>query len=286
MQNKALDYNKLLEQQEQGKLLKKQLVFPVCATTKFDGNYTYTRIENGRATHTTSGGLTYRHTDDISIIFRNLVDGVYLGERIAGKGKLGDRVRCNLRGPKDNQTSTKHSYIFFDYLTLDEADRGYSTTDYLDRMTYLMVHSGMHGDYIAKVKILSNRVDMYTHLRNVVNDGYEGIMLMAHDWKWKDTKSRTIDFCKLKSRRTADLVCININEGEGKYEGMIGSLILQDSSGRQVSVGSGLNDEDRSRPPMYFMGSVVEIEFEQIIETYIQPTFIRLRNDKHPEDID
>ena len=91
---------------------------------------------------------------------------------------------------------------------------------------------------------------------------------------------------KLKYRPTADLLCIDVEQGEGKYTGMIGSLVLQDMTGRVVKVGSGLSDFDRTMLSGHFINSIIEIEYEQIMDTYIQPTFIRVRDDKTKEEID
>jgi len=92
---------------------------------------------------------------------------------------------------------------------------------------------------------------------------------------------------KYKKRPTVDLLCIGTAKGEeGKqYEHAIGSLILQDSKGRTVNVSSGLSKELRFKDPDTFIGKVIEIEYEQIIDTYIQPAFICIR-EKNPEDID
>ena len=114
--------------------------------------------------------------------------------------------------------------------------------------------------------------------------GYEGIMLIDPGWMWQNTKSRKINFCKYKKRRTADLKCIGINYGTGKYTGFIGSLKLQDNSGRIVDVGSGLSDTDRHCDVSHFVSKIIEIEFEQIVATYIQPTFVRVRDDKKESD--
>ena len=89
---------------------------------------------------------------------------------------------------------------------------------------------------------------------------------------------------KWKARPTADLLCVNTTEGEGKYEGKIGALVLQDSEGRLVMVGSGLTDMEREADDMHFVGSIIEIEYEQIIDTYIQPTYIGVRHDKTSSD--
>lgn len=289
--NKALDYNKLLIEQGKGKLLNKHLEFPLYAPIKYDGNYVVIQVRKGRATFTTSGGLNYTHRDDGGYIFKNAEDGVYLAERIWGKGLLGDRNRCNLRGPKDAQTSAGHTYKVFDYLTHSEYERGKARVEYDSRYKCLLL-CNIPYIYIAERVQVGSLEILELYLKEVVNKGYEGVMLIQPDWIWKDTKSRKVDFCKWKKRPTVDLLCLGCEEGTGKYEGMIGALVLQDSEGRTVSVGSGMSDEDRLRDPDFFIGKVVEMFYEQIVHTYIQPTFgseyegVLIRDDKTKEEID
>jgi len=283
---KSLDYNKLIEQQRNGKMLKKHLRFPLWAEIKYDGNYTVVKKEvNGLLTFTTSGGHIY--DNDQPTIFhkdKTLPVGVYICERIGIHGKLGDRVNCALRGPKGNQTAHGHKYIVHDFISLPDYEEGIGFRYFLARREF--IESNLDASNIAEGKMIVCIEELEAYLKEVVSQGYEGLMLKDLDWYWKDTKSRTIDCAKYKKRRTADLMCVGTEEGTGKYEGMIGSLILEDSTGRQVSVGSGLSDEDRGYRPSYFIGAVVEIEYEQIIETYIQPTFIQTRDDKAAEEID
>ena len=251
------------------------------AQRKYDGNYATVRVEGGYATFTTSGGHTYTHTDDGNASFKDVTDAVYFAERIGGKGMLGDRTKCNLKGPKGAQHSTGHSYKVFDRVILEEYDRGFSTVSYTHRYMSL-VSSGVPASTIVTYDIVESLLQAKELLDEVVAEGYEGLMLYAPDFKWRDTKSRTVDLVKYKQRRTADLRCIDITEGTGKYEGMIGSLKLVDSEGRVVDVGSGLNDHNREYGE--FIGHIIEIEYEQIMKTYIQPSFLRIRYDKEECD--
>jgi len=118
-----------------------------------------------------------------------------------------------------------------------------------------------------------------------VKEGYEGAMLKSPSHMYQPGK-RTNDIIKIKPRKTADLLCIGTKEGEGKYDGMLGALRLRDSKGRRVWVGSGLNDAQRELPTNKFIGQVVEIEYERIDETYVQPIIKHMRYDKTEEDID
>ena len=283
--NKALDYNKLKEQQKNGKMLKKKLKFPLIVSIKWDGNYTVTSVLDGNITHYTSGGLTYTSTDEASDIFKGVVDGYYLAERCGGTGKLGERVHCNLTGSKDNQKSTGHFYKVFDYLTPTEYIIGQSLIGYNSRLCSLKA-SGISFDSIEGGEWIENQKELDDYLDYVTGFGYEGLMLMEPSFKWSDTTSRKTHLCKYKKRPTADLKCIGVLSGAGKYTGMIGSLLLEDSEGRRVKVGAGLSDEDRGKSRGYFVGNVIEIEYEQIIDTYIQPTYIQVRKDKVEGEID
>ncbi len=290
--NKALDYNKLLEQQSQGKLLKKQLSFPLLAQCKFDGNYVVIEVgEDYRINHT-SGGLVYTHTDCAGDIFDGADVGYYLCERIHEKGKLGARNRCNLKGPKDNQTSTGHNYKVFDMISPEDYDRGYTDIPYRDRYL-LLLNSGIPQEAITDCEIINSLEELDTYLVKVVNKGYEGLMLYQLDYKWAHHPTRrTTDLAKYKKRKTVELLCVDWKEGTGKYVGMIGSLKLRDRKGREVYVGSGMSDEDRHREPIYFIGKICEIEYEQIVDTYIQATHpplnngVLIRRDKTVRDID
>lgn len=282
-QNKSLDLNGLLEQQAQGKLKNKNIKFPILAQIKYDGNCTVTEVRGGNVKHYTSGNLTYIHIDDYGFDFADVADGYYLAERIGGEGKLGDRTKCNLRGSKHSQTSENHSYMVFDYISIKDYEAGKSSIPYAKRMRNLEI-TGVPADYIVGSYTVHNMYELEILLYNVVKQGYEGLMLIAEDFIWEDTKSRKPHLCKYKRRRTADLACIGTVQGEGKYVGMIGALVLQDSEGRIVCVGSGLTDAERAMRHEQFVHKIIEIEYEQILDTYIQPTFICVRYDKRESD--
>jgi ATP-dependent DNA ligase len=131
-------------------------------------------------------------------------------------------------------------------------------------------------------------VDIDTALglvENWVTGGWEGGMLMQPNSPYLYGK-RVHHAVKLKGRHTADLICVRTTNGTGKYTGLIGSLVLMDKAGRTVSVGSGLCDITRGEPPEDFIGKVIEIQYERIDETYIQPVYIGTRADKTKEEID
>lgn len=292
--NKSLDLNKLFTDQSKGKLLRKNLVFPMYGSIKYDGNYVVVLKEADKITYITSGGHIYTHDKPTIFDSPYVSIGAYIAERIVGEGKLGDRTKCSLRGPRGNQVAYGHDYKVHHIMELEDYHNGESSMDYEETIDALVLDSGIDIEHRVEEVKLHNQDEVETFLKNTVAQGYEGIMLKNPYWVWKDTKSRTVDCVKYKKRPTADLLVIDVLEGEvgKKYEGMIGSLRVRDSKGRTVDVGSGMSDEERLYDPSYFMGKVVEVFYEQIIDTYIQPTFgdeydgVLIRHDKSTQDID
>lgn len=121
--------------------------------------------------------------------------------------------------------------------------------------------------------------------KQVIADGYEGLMLANPDAPYMVGK-RVNHVVKLKGRLSADLLCIDyeLAESGSQFDGLIGALVLRDSLGRVVSVGSGLTPEDRKKDPKDYLGKIIEIQYEQILETFIQPSFQCVRLDKTESD--
>ena len=104
---------------------------------------------------------------------------------------------------------------------------------------------------------------------------------------WKDGTSK--DLVKIKAVLDADLLCVDVEEGSGKYRGKVGALVLETSCGRlRVKVGTGLSDLDRAKPFDYYVGKVIEIQYNEFIKSKVKstaslflPRFIEMREDKN-----
>ena len=280
--NKALDFNKLREAHAQGRLKKKQPLQYYHVSKKLDGHYTTVVVHLGKAKYYSSSGKEYFPASPTWLDCGQLPAGAYICERIIDAGKLGDRTKCALSGKRDRPIAKAESkYMVHDYISLETFHGNGIAIPYNERRQMLLnnLTSIAYDNYIIEEVGLRTIDQAEKLMKQWVKQGYEGIMLKAPMWVWKDTKSRTTSFMKWKDRPTADLFCIRVLGGEGKYEGLIGSLVLQDSSGRIVQVGSGLTDEDRNRDPKHFISKIIEIQYEQILDTYIQPTYIGIRYD-------
>lgn len=258
------------------------ITYPVYAGLKYDGNYTNIVVRNGVARFFSSGGHEYTVRDEHP--FNGVADMVYLAERIHGEGKLGARRRCNLKGSKPIQYSEGHNFKVFDILPQKAFDADVSAYGYEMRRGAVPIQVGEENT--GEERLIHSREELDEYMDDVVGRGYEGLVLKQPNMKWRNSTSRRIDFAKYKRRRTADLLCIGELPGEGALDGLVGSLLLIDSMGREVSVGSGLDDLTDRTEHGAFIGKVIEIEYEQIMDTYIQPVYLHRRYDKTKEQID
>jgi len=267
--NKAYDYGKK----------PKPLSFPLWAGIKYDGNYVNIVVTDEGEKFYTSGGHEYSHPGH----GMDLLEGfVYMAERIYGEGKLGDRRRCSLEGPKGAKVAkSDNHYKIFDCVTLSDFNTGQSVVGYEARRSFIPLK------YRGEERHVDCMEELEAFLKEVVDAKLEGLVMKDPDWKWKDTKSRRITFAKWKKIPTADLICVDEIEGTGNAKGYLGSIRLRDSLDRHVNVGSGLT-RDISYPCGNYVGRVVEISYEHINPsgTYIQPRVEGLREDKTIDDID
>lgn len=259
---------------------------------KYDGRCTtIVKHPDQTVSYYTSGGKLFELLDDQVFGFADTPVGVYFAEMMGGKveGKLGDRTESGIQTTMFTNTRkglfNKHkpTWRIFDYVTIADYDVGICELPYLARWSYLK--DKVPTQYLAYDMECLHPGHWAMFHTKAVAEGWEGTVCIDHTQQWKASKSRPHTQIKRKDRRDADLLCLDWQEGTGKYIDMIGSLCLADSKGRQVWVGSGLTDEQRRADPRDYVDKVIEIVYEQLLDTYIQPVFVRVRDDKTKKDI-
>lgn len=91
----------------------------------------------------------------------------------------------------------------------------------------------------------------------LVANGAEGLML--HHQKAYYEQGRSNNLLKLKKHQDAEATVIAHLPGQGKYQGMLGSMLVELDSGIQFKIGSGFSDVQRQNPPP--IGSVVTFKY-------------------------
>jgi len=149
---------------------------------------------------------------------------------------------------------------------------------------------------------LPNKVNLVEHIvvdtldaANTIFEDYlaagmEGIILKDPKGIWEDKRAK--HQIKFKGELECDLKVVDVEDGTGKYEGMIGALVCESSDGVvKVNVGSGFNDDQRkSFKKADLFGKVVAVKYNARIknklgdESLFLPIFIEVREDKDIAD--
>lgn len=141
----------------------------------------------------------------------------------------------------------------------------------------------------TKVKSLTVARDFYRFIRE---KGGEGAVVKNTYGEWKDHTSP--DCIKLKNIDDAELKVVGLNTGKpgSKYEKVLGALVCESRCGKlQVNVGSGFTDEERKLMPDHWLGKIITVEYDSVIDdkkkktkSLYQPRFIEIRTDKNKAD--
>lgn len=262
-------------------------------STKYDGNQIWITKRDNQVRYFTSDWKEFDipHLTQ-ALLLNNRDDFILVGEFMYGcEGKLGDRRKSAIlttwrtnfaKGVVSSYDQAKVNIKVFDCIVFDH--NGLMETNFKakDRLIIARLLNLPAGISVVNTSEMTG-AEAILKAKRLVHQGWEGVMCIGPDTIYQIGK-RVNYAVKIKFRKTADLLCIDVEEGQGKCNG-IGALVLQDSQGRIVRVGSGLDYSGSTRDGK-FIGKVVEIEYEQIMDTYIQPTFIAIRHDKCAKDID
>lgn len=179
-------------------------------------------------------------------------------------------------------------FTVFDIVDVGDFDSG----DFNDRYSFrrrLMDKLEIKSDHVRVLPCLYQGTDQTVIdllLACAVDADKEGLMVN------RDTpylKTRNPGILKVKRFYTMDLPIIRVEEGTGKYKGVMGSLVV-DYKGNEVGVGTGFTDEQRD----WFWahrdelpGALVEVKYKEIsknkqsgAESLQFPVFVGLRTDK------
>lgn len=127
---------------------------------------------------------------------------------------------------------------------------------------------------------------------DLIEEGKEGAMVNDNSANYQF--GRTKSLLKVKEFHSADLVVTGYFEGQGKYEGTLGGLIV-DYNGNEVKVGSGFTDEQRDEywaKRNEMINRIVQIDFfsestnqnnDEISLRF--PTIKGIREDKDEKDV-
>lgn len=197
---------------------------------------------------------------------------------------------------KDGDKENLEFYVF-DALPKQEFMSGKSNLKYSQRRnslnTTFSITDGLVDVFLLPVLYEGSDKQVITQLlSDVEKQGYEGLMVNSENGLYQ-TK-RVNDLQKVKSFKSADLVCLGIEEGAGRLDGTLGKILVEYKGG-VTKVGTGFSDEDRKffwNNPDEITGKIIEVKyFEESMDDKTKqvslrfPVFVTVRKDKGIEDV-
>jgi DNA ligase-1 len=125
------------------------------------------------------------------------------------------------------------------------------------RITEVIAMAGKPWLQAVTQTTVLNAATLQARLKEVVAGGGEGLVLHRTDALW--TAGRSDALRKLKPVPDEEGRVLEYIAGAGKYQGMMGALLLQAPDGQRFALGTGFSDGDRASPPA--VGSLVTYRY-------------------------
>jgi DNA ligase-1 len=107
---------------------------------------------------------------------------------------------------------------------------------------------------------VSDRQALQRHLSSVLKKQGEGLILHHADAEYGIERDDVL--FKLKPWFDGDAVVVKHLPGQGKYEGMLGALLVEMPDGHRFGLGTGFSDAERRNPPA--IGSQVIYRYREL----------------------
>lgn len=242
---------------------------------KFDGNYSFLVVSDGKAELFGRTGLNMQNTDAICGCYDNAPDGLYVNEvccDFCSLEELSGILNPNRTSPLSEQQEAylKEFYlVFHDYITIDEflageTDRGYE--ERLEELESIMpirfVASDLIADFvIPSIKVRRDEIQFY--IDRAIKHGQEGIVIKHPEAMWV-AGHKGWRMMKLVRGVSYDLLCIGYEEGKGKRKGMVANAFFpwKKHTKIKVDLGKGWTDEKRIDfylNPEKYVGQIMEV---------------------------
>ena len=125
--------------------------------------------------------------------------------------------------------------------------------------------------------LVKNNDEVFEFLDKVIEKGGEGVVAREPNLIYENKRSSKI--LKIKKFKDAECEVVRLNEGTGKFKGLMGSLECKDKSGVVFKIGSGFKDSDRKNPPK--IGQMITYKYQDLTKNNKPrfPVFLRIRDE-------
>ena len=300
------EYPVMLCSQFEQKLVDK-IKFPAYVQLKMDGMRFNAIVRDGKCEFRSRNGKEIQLLGNLEQEFIALagdVDCVFDGELLVmlpGDHQFADRQTGNGILNKANkgtisadQAALVHATVW-DVIPYVLFGDGYCGTPYSTRFSSLkklvdQIPARDKKIWLVSSDIVENIDEANAKFEEYLALGLEGIILKDGSGAWEDKRAK--HQIKFKGELECDLKIVGVEEGTGKYAGMLGAILLESSDGViKVRAGSGLSDGQRKDLwGQNLVDKIVAIKYNTRIknkvgeESLFLPIVLEIRDDKEVAD--
>ena len=282
------------------KKLVDKIKFPAIVQKKEDGMRFNAIVRDGKCEFRSRNGKEIQllgRLENEFICMANGIDVVFDGEllvtgddgildRQTGNGILNKANKGTIK-PEEADKVVAHIWDMIPYAYFID---GEYNKPYVDRLTTLGKIVFPEKIELVDTQIVVSLVDAQLVFEDYLAKGFEGIILKDGSSIWENKRSK--GQIKFKGEEECDLRIVGVEEGTGKYTGMLGAIVCESADGfLRVSVGSGFSDAQRTNYKRDdLLGKVVAVKYNMRIknkqgeESLFLPVFIEVREDKDEAD--
>lgn len=195
------------------------------------------------------------------------------GELWMGRGRFAE-----LSGAVRQEEPDDDDWQRIRFMVFDLPDKEAIFDQRLARLRVLIEEVGSPYMVLVDQQRASTHEKLVQRLDEAVDGGAEGLMLRLGGSGYRSGRSN--DLLKVKQYQDAEAVVVRHLPGQGKFEGLMGSLLVELEDGRQFRIGSGFTDEERASPPD--PGTTITFKYYGLTATGLPrfASFLRIRNDE------
>jgi hypothetical protein len=277
--------------------------FPALVQLKMDGMRFNAIVRDGKVEYRSRNGKEIQLLGKLDMEFITLagdIDCVFDGELlVVDNGGILDRQtgngilnKANKGTISDKEASMVRATVW-DVIPYAYFVDAYCPTAYSTRFNSLSTL--INKNKPEKISLVNNWEvntieEAHTLFEGLLAQGQEGIILKDKSGVWEDKRAK--HQIKFKGELECDLKIVAVEEGTGKYAGMLGAIICESADAIiKVNVGSGFNDEHRKNLwKENLIDKIVAVKYNARIknkqgeESLFLPIFVEIRDDKNVAD--
>jgi len=277
-----------------------KIKFPAAVQLKMDGMRFNAIVKDGKCEFRSRNGKEIQLLGNLEqefVTLANGIDCVFDGELLVNdKGVVLDRQtgngilnKANKGTISDLEAHKVHATIW-DIIPYVYFTDGYCPTPYQTRFSSLKAMNLPKKIHLVDNIIVTNYEVAKDVFEIYLSEGQEGIILKDLNGVWENKRAK--HQIKFKGELECDLKIVAVEEGSGKYAGILGAILCESADGViKVSVGSGFTDQQRKDLwKQNLVDGIAAIKYNMRTknklgdESLFLPIFMEIRDDKDQAD--